>query len=178
MGGSTERGNHTPYAEFNTFADPEALEVVLGAGLPVTMVGLNLTHQALATPDVVRRVREIPGSIGQVAAGWLGFFGSSYSRVWDFSAPPVHDPCTVFSLIEPASVDLVDSFVAVETVGVHTRGATAVDLNNRWQRPPNARVAIRLDSVRYWDTLIAAMSALSPPGDPAARPLSSEGAHP
>ena len=49
MGGSTERGNHTPTAEFNTFADPEALDVVLCAGVPVRMVGLNLTHQALAT---------------------------------------------------------------------------------------------------------------------------------
>ena len=50
MGGSTERGNHTPTAEFNTYADPEALEIVLASGLPIAMVGLNLTHQALATP--------------------------------------------------------------------------------------------------------------------------------
>ena len=53
MGGSVDRGNHTPTAEFNTYADPEALGVVLGSGLPVRMVGLNLTHQALATPEVV-----------------------------------------------------------------------------------------------------------------------------
>lgn len=160
MGGSTGRGNHTPYAEFNTFADPVALRVVLGAGLPVTMVGLNLTHQACATPEVVDRMRALPHDVGQVAAAWMGFFGSSYKKVWDFAAPPVHDPCTIFSLVEPASVTCVDSFVAVETEGSWTRGATAVDLNARWGREPNARVATELDTQRYWDVVLTAIDVV------------------
>ena len=160
MGGSTERGNHTPYAEFNTFADPEALQVVLGAGIPVTMVGLNLTHQACATPAVVERMRAMPHDVGQVAAAWMGFFASSYERVWDFSAPPVHDPCTIFALVEPASLTCVDSFVAVETDGTWTRGATAVDLHGRWGLESNARVATVLDTGRYWDVVLAAIDAV------------------
>jgi purine nucleosidase/pyrimidine-specific ribonucleoside hydrolase len=160
MGGSTERGNHTPYAEFNTYSDPEALDVVLSAGLPVTMVGLNLTHQALATPDVVEAMRALPHEVGRVASEWMGFFGSSYNRVWNFDAPPVHDPCAVFRLIEPEAVRCVDAFVAVETAGTWTRGATAVDLFQRWGREPNARVAVELDADSYWSTVLAALDAV------------------
>ncbi len=160
MGGSTERGNHTPYAEFNTFADPVALQLVLDAGLPTTMVGLNLTHHACATQQVVDRMRAMPHHLGQVAAAWMGFFASSYEKVWNFSAPPVHDPCTVFSLVEPAAVACVDSFVAVETEGVWTRGATAVDLHARWGRDPNVRVAVGLDTERYWDVVLAAIDTV------------------
>jgi purine nucleosidase/pyrimidine-specific ribonucleoside hydrolase len=160
MGGSTERGNHTPYAEFNTFADPVALQLVLDAGLPVTMFGLNVTHQALATPEVVERMREMQHGVGQAAAAWMGFFGSSYKSVWNFAAPPVHDPCTVFHLIEPGSVSYADSFVAVETEGSWTRGATVVDLHARWGREPNARVATELNSERFWDVVLAALDAV------------------
>ena len=56
MGGSTGRGNHAPYAEFNIYVDPEAAARVFESGVPLTMVGLNLTHQALATPAVVERL--------------------------------------------------------------------------------------------------------------------------
>ncbi len=160
MGGSTERGNHTPYAEFNSFADPVALEVVLSAGLPVTMVGLNLTHQALATPAVVSRMQAMDHEVGRIAAAWMGFFGSSYRTVWDFAAPPVHDPCTLFHLIEPESFDYEDSFVAVETEGTWTRGATAVDFHRRWARAPNVRVATRLDADRYWHVVLAALDSV------------------
>ena len=53
MGGSTARGNTRPYAEFNALVDPEAAEIVFASGKPLTMVGLNLTHQAQATPEVI-----------------------------------------------------------------------------------------------------------------------------
>ncbi|MGI8700600.1 MAG: nucleoside hydrolase [Nocardioidaceae bacterium] len=160
MGGSTERGNHTPYAEFNTFADPMALQVVLDSGVPTTMVGLNLTHQACATTQVVERMRAMPHPVGQVAAAWMGFFASSYEKLWDFAAPPVHDPCTIFSLIRPAAVSCVDTFVAVETEGAWTRGATAVDLHDRWGRESNVRVALELDPEQYWDVVLAAIDTV------------------
>lgn len=161
MGGSTERGNHTPAAEFNTYADPEALDVVLNSGIPVRMVGLNLTHQALATPTVVARMQAQDHSVGKTAAAWMGFFGSSYNRVWDFAAPPVHDPCTIAALIRPELIEWVDAFVAVELHGEWTRGATLVDLHNRYpDRAPNARVAMNLDSEGYWDLVLDALESL------------------
>lgn len=161
MGGSTERGNHTPTAEFNTYADPEALDIVLRAGVPVRMVGLNLTHQALATPAVVERMRAISTDVGRTCAAWMGFFGDSYHRLWEFDAPPVHDPCTIAALIDPEVVGWREAFVAVELDGTWTRGTTVVDLYGRYpDRAANAAVALDLDAERYWDLVIAALHRL------------------
>lgn len=161
MGGSTERGNHTPTAEFNTFADPEALDVVLRAGVRVRMVGLNLTHQALATPAVVERMSAMPHEVGRTCAAWMGFFGASYERIWEFSAPPVHDPCTIAALLDPEVIRWRDCFVAVELDGTWTRGTTVVDLFDRLpEQAPNASVAMELDTGRYWDLVLAALDRL------------------
>lgn len=161
MGGSTERGNHTPYAEFNTYADPEALRVVLESGVRSRMVGLNLTHQALATSRIVEELRTQYDRIGEVMADWMGFFRESYRAVWSFDAPPVHDPCTVAALIAPEIVGWEEAFVGVEVSGEWTRGATAVDLDNRWpDKEPNAHVAVSLDADRYWRLIFDAIDRL------------------
>jgi purine nucleosidase/pyrimidine-specific ribonucleoside hydrolase len=161
MGGSTERGNHTPTAEFNTFADPEALDVLLTSGVPVRMVGLNLTHQALATPEVVRRMSQMPHRVGQTCAAWMGFFGDSYNRIWEFAAPPVHDPCTIAALIDPNLIEWRDAVVAVELDGRWTRGTTVVDLHDRYpEQSANVSVAMRLDSEGYWDLVLASLDRL------------------
>lgn len=162
MGGSTERGNHTPTAEFNAFADPEALDVVLNSGVPARMVGLNLTHQALATPAIVNSMRAIDHPIAQTCAAWMGFFRASYNRVWDFAAPPVHDPCTIAWLIDPFLIESEASFVSVELEGSWTRGTTVVDLHHRYpDREPNITVAINLDAAAYWDLLLDSLSYLA-----------------
>ena len=160
MGGSVDRGNHTPTAEFNTFADPEALAVVLESGLPIKMVGLNLTHQALATPEIVARMQAMNHHIGNVAAEWMGFFGSSYRSVWAFDAPPVHDPCTIAALIRPDVIKWQRCFVAVETAGEWTRGTTVVDLHDRYHRSANVDVAMTLDVDAYWDLVLEAIDLL------------------
>lgn len=164
MGGSTERGNHTPSAEFNTFADPEALQEVVDSGIPVRMVGLNLTHQALAVPEVVERMQAMEHVVGKTCAEWMGFFGSSYRQVWSFDAPPVHDPCTIAALIDPSLIDWTESFLAVELEGKWSRGETIVDLHNRYEKKPNAEIAITLDSRRYWDLVLDAVDRLGHQG--------------
>jgi purine nucleosidase len=160
MGGSTERGNRTPYAEFNAYTDPEAAAVVLESGVPLTMVGLNLTHQALATPDVVARVRALGTPLADTVAGWLTFFGGTYEALFGFPAPPVHDPCAVALLAAPGVVRCVDTFLAVETEGRWTRGATVVALDGRLGRAANARVAVELDVARFWELVVAAVERL------------------
>jgi purine nucleosidase len=157
MGGSTGRGNRTPAAEFNIYVDPEAAAAVFESGLPVTMIGLNLTHQATATPDVVERIRGLGTPASEAVGAWMDFFGSRYERIFGAFAPPVHDPCTVALLIDPDVMTTVETFVAVETEGRWTRGATVVDLYGRLGREPNARVAMELDAPRFWDLVIGAL---------------------
>ncbi len=163
MGGSTERGNRTPYAEFNIWADPEAADAVFAAGLPVTMVGLNVTHQALATPDVVARLESLDSELAGTAAAWMTYFGDSYQSIWGLPHPPVHDACAVALVVDPEVATATHAFVAVETAGEWTRGATVVDLHGRLGRPPNARVAQHLDVTRFWDLVVGAVDALGAP---------------
>jgi purine nucleosidase len=160
MGGSTERGNRTPYAEFNAWVDPVAVQAVLDSGVPFTMVGLNLTHQARATAEVIERMRALGTRLGDTVAGWFEFFGATYRALFGQAAPPVHDPCAVALVAEPGVVRCVDAFMAVETEGRWTRGATVVDLRGRYGREPNARIAVELDSERFWDVVVAAVDRL------------------
>jgi inosine-uridine nucleoside N-ribohydrolase len=160
MGGSTGRGNTRPYAEFNALVDPEAAEIVFASGLPLTMVGLNLTHQAQATPEVIDRLRAVGNPAARATIGWLSFFADTYRTVYGFAGPPVHDACALALLIDPSLVRSVDAFVAIETEGRWTRGATVVDLHGRLGRPPNARIAMELDVAGFWDVVVDAVAAL------------------
>ena len=160
MGGSTERGNHRATAESDTYADPEALDVVLRSGVPIRMVGLDLAHQALATPQVVDRMAAMPHQVGRTCAAWTGSFGDS-DRIWEFADPPVHDPCTIAALLDDAVVGWRDAFVAVELDGTWTRGTTVVHLHHRDpERVPNASVAMDLQPDRYGDLVLPALDRL------------------
>jgi pyrimidine-specific ribonucleoside hydrolase len=160
MGGSTARGNTRPYAEFNALVDPEAAEIVFSSGKPLTMVGLNLTHQAQATPEVIERLRAVGNPAAEASIGWLTFFADTYRTVYGMAGPPVHDACALALTIDPAVVRSVDAFVAIETEGRWTRGATVVDLHGRLELPPNAKVAMELDATRFWDLVIDAIASL------------------
>jgi inosine-uridine nucleoside N-ribohydrolase len=160
MGGSTGRGNTRPYAEFNALVDPEAAEIVFSSGVPLTMVGLNLTHQAQATPEVVERLRAVGNPAAEAAIGWLSFFADTYRTVYGMAGPPVHDACAVALVIDSSVLRSVDAFVAIETEGRWTRGATVVDLHGRLEQPPNAKVAMELDVTRFWDLVVGAIGSL------------------
>ncbi|MFF1337076.1 nucleoside hydrolase [Streptomyces sp. NPDC058290] len=160
MGGSTERGNRTPAAEFNVQADPEAADIVFRSGVPLTMCGLNVTHQALATPEIVARFERLGTELGHVCAELLTFFGSTYRTLWGFPDPPLHDPVAVARVIDPGIVGCVDANVVVELQGRYTRGATVVDLHRYTDRPVNAQVALTLESGLFWDRMVAAVTAL------------------
>jgi purine nucleosidase/pyrimidine-specific ribonucleoside hydrolase len=121
------------------------------------MIGLNLTHQARATRAIVERISALGTPAGDAVAAWMEFFGSRYERLFGEFAPPVHDPCTLALLIDPDIMRLQETFVAVETEGRWTRGATVVDLHGRLGREPNARVALEIDAPRFWELVIGAL---------------------
>jgi purine nucleosidase/pyrimidine-specific ribonucleoside hydrolase len=159
MGGSTERGNDTPYAEFNIKVDPAAADIVFRSGIPVTMCGLNITHQALTTPEVLDRIRTLGTPMGDLCLELLTFFSASYLRTWGFTSPPLHDPVAVARVIDPSLVECVAAPVAIETQGRYTSGATCVDLHHLSGEPDNALVAMRLDTERFWDLMIGAIAS-------------------
>ncbi|GAA1058276.1 ribosylpyrimidine nucleosidase [Agromyces luteolus] len=161
MGGSTERGNATPYAEFNAWVDPEALDLVLRSGVRFTMVGLNVTHRALVTS----RVRDRLAAIGTRTAGFgdelLEFFCRTNDEVFGMPDGPLHDPVAVAVLADPGSVEVVRTRLDVELVGSETLGATSVDLDGMLGREPNAFVAMDVDVDRFWAGVEAAVARLA-----------------
>jgi purine nucleosidase/pyrimidine-specific ribonucleoside hydrolase len=158
MGGSTTRGNVTPYAEFNAWVDPEAIAIVLSTGVPFTMVGLNITHQALATAEVRERIAATGTRTGAFGRELLDYFSSTYEKAEGMPDGPLHDPITVALLADPAVVTTVRSRLDVELAGTETRGATSVDLLGR---PHNATVAMDLDVPRFWGLIEEAVRVLA-----------------
>ncbi|MDI3341449.1 MAG: nucleoside hydrolase [Sphaerobacter sp.] len=163
MGGSYTLGNVTPAAEFNIYADPEAADVVFSSGLPITMIGLELTHQVKATPEVVARIRALGNPVAEMAAELLTYFASTYKKVFGFDGAPLHDPCAVAYVIDPELIECQPANVQVELRGTWTYGATVCDMYGVTGRPANARVAIRIDAARFWDLIVEALATYSPP---------------
>lgn len=157
MGGSTERGNTSPYAEFNIHTDPEAADIVCSAGLPLTMIGLNVTHQALVTPDIVAELEAMGTPLSAMCVGLMTFFTDAYREAFGFLAPPLHDPIAVARVIDPGVVDVVTAPLVIETAGNYTTGATVVDLHGTTGLPANADVAVGFHGERFWPLVLAAV---------------------
>ena len=160
MGGSTDRGNWTPYAEFNIWADPEAADIVLRSGLPLIMSGLNITHQALATPKILARISALDTHLADVIVDLLKFFAETYRDVFGMPEPPVHDPVALAIIIDMTVAKLVAAPVAVELVGSLTRGATVVDLYGTTGQQANVEVAMELDVEKFWNLIVSAIKTL------------------
>ena len=160
MGGSTERGNATPYAEFNALVDPEALDLVLRSGVRFTMVGLNTTHLALVTPAVRERIRSLGTRTAAFGDELFEFFCRTNDEVFGMPDGPLHDPVAVAVLADPGCVELRRTRLDVELVGTVTVGATSVDLDGRLGRESNAWVAVALDVDRFWTGVAAAVARL------------------
>jgi inosine-uridine nucleoside N-ribohydrolase len=154
MGGAIALGNRTPSAEFNMWADPEAAAIVFDCGRPITMCPLEVTHQALATEDILERLRNADRPVAAFAADLLAFFGDTYRKSYGFAAPPVHDPCAVAAVIDPTILAAQMARVEIETMGELTAGRTVCDIYGRLGKQPNVRLGYALDVPRFWDMVI------------------------
>ena len=160
MGGAAGAGNWTPAAEFNIYVDPEAADMVFKSGLPITMCGLDVTHQAQVMDEDIERVRAITNPVAQCVAGLLDFF-MIYHRdpKWGFAGAPLHDPCTIAWLLAPALFHGIECRVDIETGGTHTSGMTVVDRYGLTGKPANALVLLGLDRAGFIDLLVTRLRA-------------------
>ena len=160
MGGAYGTGNWTPSAEFNIIVDPEAAHIVFNEKWPVVMVGLDLTHQALATKEVEEQFAALGTNVGDFVVGLFGAFRKNYQDAQGFDDPPVHDPCCVAYLIDPTVVETVKVPVDVETQGLLTTGRTVADFRSPAPADCHTSVATKLDAERFWAMVLDAVRAL------------------
>jgi pyrimidine-specific ribonucleoside hydrolase len=159
MGGSIGLGNTTPAAEFNVYVDPEAAREVFESGLPITMSGLDVTHQAGAGSAERENLRSL-GRIGGVVAELLEFFAGTYERIFGFDAPPLHDAVAVAAVLDPALLKTRPMRVDVECESELTRGETVCDFYGVSGKAPNAEVGVDLDRYGFFDLLYRVLGRL------------------
>ncbi|PHM28300.1 nucleoside hydrolase [Xenorhabdus budapestensis] len=158
MGGGYHIGNRSAVAEFNILIDPEAAHIVFNEKWPLTMVGLDLTHQAQATPEVIEAIARIKTRPAQFVLDALEFYGESY-RIWQgFNYPPVHDPCAVAYVIDPTVMTTQKVPVNIEMTGVLTTGMTVADFRVPPPEDCHTQVAVKLDQNKFWQMVIDAIN--------------------
>ena len=160
MGGSIGLGNVTPAAEFNIWADPEAAVRVFASGIDLTMIGLDVTHEALMTDADAERLRN-SGRIGRMVAELYDFFARFHAETYGFDGAPIHDAVALAHVFRPDLVETEHRHVAIEGGSELTRGRTVVDRWRRTANEPNAHVGVSIDGRGFIELLLERLGEAS-----------------
>jgi inosine-uridine nucleoside N-ribohydrolase len=159
MGGAVGEGNVTPAAEFNIWADPEAAHRVFSSGLDITMVGLDVTHQALMRPVDVERLRGA-GRAGKLVADLFAFYARFHRDQYGWDGAPVHDAVAVAHVTDRGILTTKHLGVIVDTGPELSRGRTHTDVSglSDWER--NCNVALGIEADLFREMLVTRISSL------------------
>lgn len=194
MGGSLSGGNITPAAEFNIYVDPEAARIVFQSGIPITMVGLDVTRKTSLTDEHVRQLSASKSRVSQAAAK-IARSAIDHNRAQGFLiGPNMHDSLAMTAFLDPSILTFENYYIDVEVNGELTAGQTlgyspnqgdlrrspemqkkaesnmvirgaaptvagtkiSPVLRDKWV--PNARVALGVNSARFFDLLLGRLS--------------------
>jgi purine nucleosidase len=161
MGGAYfEVGNITPAAEFNIYVDPEAADVVLRCGAPITMLPLDVTHGVQSTPDRLEAIRALGNRAGQAVFEMLSFSEDFDLKKYGWSGAPLHDPTVIAYLLQPGLFSGRRCNVEVETGSELTRGMTVADYWHVTGKPANVQFLRSADAPGFYTLLTERLSRL------------------
>ena len=150
MGGSTTDGNVTPAAEFNILVDPEAADIVLTSGVPIRMIGLNITRTVLVRKSAVERMRKINNQTSKLFVALMEVFNRNQASFFGLTeGGPLHDPITIASMIDDNLITWKNMNVKVDTSHSPLEGKTYCEE----KEPHNCKVAMAIDINRFWDII-------------------------
>ncbi|WP_343682366.1 nucleoside hydrolase [Acinetobacter baylyi] len=152
-GGFFEGGNITPSAEFNMFVDPDAAKIVFAAGIPLTVIPLDVTHQALTSKEWVDGLRRMDNQVGPAVAAWTDFFERYDMEKYGSEGAPLHDPCVIGYMIKPELFSGRFINVEIEADSPLTVGAMVADWWNVTGRTANAEYLRDIDRDGFFDLL-------------------------
>jgi purine nucleosidase len=161
MGGAgPSGGNSTPAAEFNIYADPHAAHIVIESGASIVLVPLDLTRQVLTTQARVERIRAIGSPVSRAITGMIEFYNRGESLHERLEAGPLHDPCVIAYLLNPALFQGKLAHIEIETQSPRTLGMTVIDTRLDDGVTANARVLLQADAAGFYDLLIERLARL------------------
>ena len=124
MAGSLSGGNITPAAEFNVYVDPEAARIVFQSGIPLTMVGLDVTRHTSLTDEHVRLLQAANHPVSDAAAKIARQAIDNTRERGFLVGPNMHDSLAVAAFLDPSILKWKDYYVDIETSGELTAGET------------------------------------------------------
>ena len=159
MGGAvTVPGNVTPVAEFNIHVDPEAAQVVFASGVPITLIGLDVTERVRLTGEMIDQyVRPVGSPLSQFVMDCTAQTIEFSTRVERPPGMAMHDPLAIGALIDPTIVHTAPLSVQVETKGELTTGMLVADrrpLHSDLKAPANMHVALEVDAARFLEMFL------------------------
>jgi purine nucleosidase len=161
MGGAYfEVGNITPAAEFNIYVDPEAADIVMRSGVPITMLPLDVTHRALATRGRLERIGSLGNRCGKVIFDMLNFSQRFDLDKYGWEGAPMHDPCVIAYLLNPDLFSGRTINVSIETLSALTRGMTVADYWKITDRTRNVAYMRDVDAEGFYTLLTERLAML------------------
>ena len=160
-GGFFEGGNVTPTAEFNIYVDPQAARLVFASNIPITLIPLDCTHQALTTRARVEKFRVMPNKTGPATAQLLDFFERFDEQKYGTDGGPLHDPCVIAWLLHPELFTSRDVNVSIECESELTMGMTVIDWWRVTDRKANATVCRRINADGFFELLTKRLATLA-----------------
>jgi purine nucleosidase len=155
-----EGGNITPSAEFNVYVDPEAADIVLRSGVPITMLPLDVTHKMLSTPDRLNRIEALGNRCGLAVAQMLRYSERFDLQKYGWPGAPLHGPCVPAFMIEPSLFEGRSINIMVETQSPLTLGMTVADWWRITDRAHNAFYIRDGNAQAYYDLLTERLARL------------------
>ena len=146
MGGATDRVR----PEWNALCDPEATRIVFGTGVPITMVGLDVTTKCVMRYEQVNAIGAVDRPINQICFELIHLWGGDNPE----PRPTLHDPLALATLIDPTLCETQEMRIEVETRADHLRGATVPVAGK-----PNTSVCTSVDATRFMDYFVETLTA-------------------
>lgn len=162
MGGGWRETNCTAAAEFNIWADPEAFQIVLDSGVPVTLCTLDATHSAALSVDLLPALEALGLPEADFTGQMIALRRDAYNA-WqpmeDTRTVPIHDALPLAAFADPeVYTRVVHCHVSVDIGWSRADGRTVVDVENKEGLPANARVVLAADSKRFGDALLSCLA--------------------